>query len=175
MNIIYFTPGYENVTSFCPVDTMYSIPRPPFNRVRRGLNFNTKALVPSIIKGLQCIGTENSPKQCLVNSATSLLSNLFRGLPPDTPRTVGNVAWVSCGGEPNLSVSLCACLQLQQVFVVKVLSVLRTVGSYGPLLRYLHIHVYANTSWKLPICNPNFCSNSVHTKYMPTGMRTPYS
>ena len=113
--------GYENVTSFCPMDTMYSIPRPPFNRVRRGLNFNTNELVPSIIKGLQCIGTENSSKQCLVNSATSLLSNLFRGLPPDTPRKVGNVAWVSCGGGPNLSISLCACLQLQQVFCCEVL------------------------------------------------------
>ena len=45
------------------------------------------------MKGIECIGNENSTGNCLLNAG---VSNMFQGLPPGATRQLNSVAWVSC-------------------------------------------------------------------------------
>lgn len=83
------TLGYGRVASFCGKATTYTLP----SRMRR--NFDFGSLLPGVLKGLQCLGSEDSTGQCLLETALESLQN-FKGLPPGATRQLNNVAWVSC-------------------------------------------------------------------------------
>jgi len=83
------TLGYGRVASFCGKATNYTLP----SRMRR--NFDFGSLLPGVLKGLQCLGSEDSAGQCLLETAIESLQT-FKGLPPGTTRQLNNVAWVSC-------------------------------------------------------------------------------
>jgi len=66
--------------------------------MRRGADFN--AVLPYIIKGVQCLGSEDNVLDCMIQTMTSMLSN-FKALPPGSQFPVANVAWVSCKGKSD--------------------------------------------------------------------------
>lgn len=68
--------------------------------MRRGADF--KAVLPYMIKFIQCFGNEDNILDCFIQSMTSILSNFnFKALPPGSQFPVANVAWVSCKGKSD--------------------------------------------------------------------------
>ena len=61
-------------------------------------SFDFTKMIPGVMKGLQCLGSEKNVGKCLMESATSILPNLFNAYPPGSTIPVRNVAWVSCTG-----------------------------------------------------------------------------
>lgn len=93
------------MAAFNTTDTTYSIPSHGDGlRFRRGLGF--LKILPGVVKGLQCLGSEKKVGKCLMKAATSILPTKFMAYPPGFPFRVPNVAWVSCSGTltPNLVV-----------------------------------------------------------------------
>ena len=88
-----FPLGYGSVARLGRKQTNYTLPSQG-GRTRR---FNFGNLLPGVMKGIECLGNENSTGNCLLNAGVStVLSNMFRGLPPGATRQLNSVAWVSC-------------------------------------------------------------------------------
>jgi len=100
--------GFKGVVGFNTTDTAYPMPSHGGRRLR-SLDF-TK-MIPGVVKGLQCLGSEKNVGKCLMESATSILPNLFKGYPPGVPIPVQNVAWVSCTGRESGKLAVYSCLE----------------------------------------------------------------
>ena len=85
--------GYGSVAHLDGKQTNYTLPSQG-GRTRR---FNLESLLPGVAKGIQCLGSEESTGNCLINVGVNLfLNKMFKGLPPGATRQLNNVAWVSC-------------------------------------------------------------------------------
>ena len=61
-------------------------------RKRRQTDF-----LPTVIEGVQCLGSERSVLECVTEAVGSLLSsNVFQALPPGSPLTLNDTAYLSC-------------------------------------------------------------------------------
>jgi len=118
------TLGYGRVASFCGKATNYTLP----SRMRR--NFDFGSLLPGVLKGLQCLGSEDSAGQCLLETAIESLQT-FKGLPPGTTRQLNNVAWVSCKRMTCVFIGLVLGVLLVCVFHEQ------TWGFYSYCFRYI--------------------------------------
>lgn len=90
--------GFKGVVGFNSTDTAYPMPSHG-GRMLRSPDLTT--IIPGVVKGLQCLGSEKNVGKCLMETATSILPNLFKGYPPGVPIPVQNVAWVSCTGRES--------------------------------------------------------------------------
>ena len=92
--------GYTGVASFSCNDTNYTI-LSGGHRERRFLN-----LIPTIIKGIQCLGSERDVLDCAVDAIGGVIgTDLFQALPPGSPVPVEKVAYISCTSKYTLDSS----------------------------------------------------------------------
>lgn len=83
--------GYGSVAHLGGKQTNYTLPSQG-GRTRRLIDLGS--LLAGLAKGIQCLGSEKSTGNCVLNVGVNL--NVFQGLPPGATRQLNNVAWVSC-------------------------------------------------------------------------------
>ena len=89
--------GMRGVADFTSSDASVTIETPAGRRKKR---FSFSSFIPTILKGIQCLGSEKSVGSCVLDAVTDVISENFLALPPGTSRsmTVGDVGYVSCLG-----------------------------------------------------------------------------
>ena len=87
--------GYKSVASISRRDTQVTLSMQ--GRTRRDTDIGT--IMPGILEGMQCLGTERDIFECILEAAKKILSQSnFQALPPGSSVPVKDVAYVSCTG-----------------------------------------------------------------------------
>lgn len=93
--------GFRGVASLSTKNSVYTTPTAR-GRVGRSLFPMIMSAVPTIIKGISCLGGEKGFGECALEAVTSLIGGgLFKALPPGSRVNLKNLAYVSCTGIRN--------------------------------------------------------------------------
>ena len=82
-------------------------------RVGRSILPLIMSAVPTITKGISCLGGEKGFGECALEAVTSLIGGgggLFKAPPPGSRVNMKNLAYVSCTGKNKYQLHVIACV-----------------------------------------------------------------